>query len=91
MYAAYNNNCAMVQFLIDNGVNPDIETINGETPLQFAAFNGFENISRMLIEKGANPNGSHSRLSVKPLYWAAKGGDIRIAELLLKNGADDGI
>ena len=48
---------------------------------------GFENVLKLLIEKGAFVN-SRTSLSVTPLHLAVNKGHERIVQILLENGAD---
>lgn len=59
----------------------------GRTPLHKAACKGLVDIVRMLIEAGANPDGSHE-LGYTPLGCAARWSYVEIANLLLAAGAD---
>jgi ankyrin repeat protein len=62
--------------------------------LQFAAMRGEEDLVRLLLRKGANPDVGaffDEEMGVsgaRPLHAAARGGHLEIARLLLKNGAE---
>lgn len=43
-----------IRALLDNGANPNISDGNGSFPLHYACRNGYSEIARILLEKGAN-------------------------------------
>ena len=53
--------------------------------MQFAAFNGRENVLSVLLDGGANPDGGGS--TRVPIYWAAKGGSASCVRILIDHGA----
>ncbi|MEM8671789.1 MAG: ankyrin repeat domain-containing protein [Planctomycetota bacterium] len=59
----------------------------GETPLLCVAFWGHYEIAKMLIDAGANINGTAEK-DVSPLHKAVRLGNVGIARLLLENGAN---
>lgn len=60
---------------------------HGETPLFCAAFWGHDEIVETLIKAGANVNAT-ARKQVSPLHEAVRMGNVGVAKLLLKNGAN---
>ena len=46
--------CEMADLLMDKGVSPDVEAQDGATPLHLAARNNFEELSALLIRRGAS-------------------------------------
>jgi ankyrin repeat protein len=80
MIASHNEDYRLVQFLLENGANPNIiKNEDGETAL----FNGLEDyeITKLLLENGANP--FHKIYDKTPYEIAVDDGDdIEIAELL---------
>ncbi|CAG8523525.1 6469_t:CDS:2 [Ambispora gerdemannii] len=60
----------------------------GYTPLHYGARNGHEEICRLLLEKGANPNATTPELLSTPLCRAAVGNHIKVVTLLLRHGAN---
>ena len=54
--AAYNHEVEIAKYLIRHGANGDIEFINGDTILMWAASNGKNEIIRQLISNGVNIN-----------------------------------
>lgn len=81
------SNAALVQELLDIGVNPNPR---GRFPIvAAAAFQGHGESVRLLIERGANPN-AKSQQDVTPLMMAAAATrpDPAIVRLLIEKGAD---
>jgi len=89
--AARSGNQAVLQLLIDRGVN-NLEQQNDDlqTPLHVAVAEGNYSAVRFLLEKGAKvlarandpPN-----MDLTPLHFAALYGHRKVAELLLRKGA----
>jgi hypothetical protein len=59
----------------------------GRTPLHWAAYNGHVEITRLLLQNGADVN-VRSYGGYTPLHWAAYQGNVDILHLLVENGAD---
>lgn len=57
-----------------------------DTRLHKVAFRGNIWCARLLLEAGADPN-IPGDLSVSPLYWAVRSGNLGLARLLLDHGA----
>ncbi len=60
--------------------------ISGVTPLLVAITNGYIEIVKALLAKGANPNQGMIQ-GVTPLYLAVYNGQTQVVNLLLDNGA----
>ena len=56
MLAAYNGNADLVQGLIDKGADVNRVNDRGQSPLAGVVFKGYDEIARMLIAHGADPN-----------------------------------
>ena len=54
--AAYNHEDEIVKYLIRNGADGSIESINGDTILMWAASNGKNDIINQLVSNGVNIN-----------------------------------
>ena len=56
--AAQTGNKKLLKKLCDSGriTDVDIKNEQGQTPLFFTCFEGFEECTKFLLEKGANPN-----------------------------------
>ena len=63
------------------------EGTKGSTPLMFAAQFGYEDIVRLLVDKGADVNAKNNS-SLTPLMSAAYGGQIENVRFLVEKGAD---
>jgi hypothetical protein len=57
------------------------------TPLHWAAIQGHIDVARLLIEKGADPNG-RDKYQATSLHWATMRGHADMARLLIEKGAD---
>lgn len=86
--ATHFGNEEIVRFLLHKGADPNIHSQNGYNvyPLHASVGSGFDGISKMLVEAGAEVNVLQtSRIS--PLHLAAQTGNIDLIILLLENGA----
>ena len=82
---------AIAELLLSRGADPDpVEEFN-ETPLYFAVSNGNLRLVTLLIQLGADVNRVSQRRGNTALYMAASKNLPEIAELLLANGAKDGL
>lgn len=64
-------------------------SVDGFTPIGLASFFGHYKIVKIFIEKGADVNSpSNNDFKVSPLHSACAISNIKITELLLKNGAN---
>jgi len=82
--AAKAGNIERVRELVDFGV--DVESINdGATPLHLAAAGGHFEVSQMPVGAGLDTNVS-DQMSSTPLHAAAKAGDLRTLDFLIKRG-----
>jgi hypothetical protein len=77
---------AVVQSLLNQGVNVNVLTISGKTPLMAAAYKGYSDIIQMLLDNGADVNAKDGRNDTA-IKIAARGGYTRIVEMLKKAGA----
>ncbi|EIZ80900.1 ankyrin repeat family protein [Novosphingobium sp. Rr 2-17] len=76
----------MVPILLEAGADIEATDAKGHTALVLASYNGFETTSALLLEHGANPNGTTT--SGSPLMGVAFKGHLAIAQRLLAAGAD---
>lgn len=77
----------VLRLLLDNGADPAIGSLVGQTPLSVASVRGDVDAMRLLIEKGANVNAKNGAGDT-PLMAAATSGNSRAVRLLLDKGAD---
>ena len=80
----------VAQLLISEGADVNAITLEGSTPLHFAAWNGYKEIAEILIDNGADLNVINNKLAGTPfitaLDWAIQQGRTEIADLLRKHG-----
>ncbi|KAI3855614.1 hypothetical protein MKX03_013999 [Papaver bracteatum] len=82
-YAAREGDTKLMAFLLSKGAHVDVATRLG-TALQMDAAFGHQDVVKMLLNHGANPNvGSHENV-LKPLYLAIYTKAWESVELLLK-------
>ncbi|ETW06986.1 hypothetical protein H310_03086 [Aphanomyces invadans] len=75
--------------LLCEGIEPDVRSMQGRTPLHVAASTGRDDVLQLLLLHGAN---SHSldEHGMSPLHAAAQSGHVSVAErLLLHSAAND--
>lgn len=77
---------AVVQTLMQQGVNVNIRTVSGKTPLMAAAYKGYSDIAQLLVDHGADVNMRDSK-GESALKIAVRSGFTRIVDLLKKAGA----
>jgi ankyrin repeat protein len=79
----------VARYLVLKGADVNQPSNNGFNvfPLHSAAAGNYTNISRMLIENGAQVN-IKQQAGATPLHSAAQNGNLELLVLLLENGAD---
>jgi hypothetical protein len=77
---------AVVQTLMQQGVNVNIRTVSGKTPLMAAAYKGYSDIAQLLVDHGADVNVRDGKGDTA-LKIATRNGYTRIVDLLKKAGA----
>jgi uncharacterized protein len=91
-YAARRNNAAVVQLLLDEGVDPNLPDRNNEGPLAHTMIPCATEAAKVLLARGANPNMQRRDDKRTPLHILAQyggtGHHFELAQLLLDNGAD---
>ncbi len=85
--AILDNNLSGVKRLVDNGLDVNAPTENGDAPLFVAVRAGSHEIAIYLLTHRADPNQRNKRNHL-PLAEATGRGDTLMVELLLVNGAD---
>jgi ankyrin repeat protein len=87
-WAAYQNNIALAQLLLDAHANVNVKTrIDAATPLFMACQNGSAPMIELLLRHGANVN-TPNALGTTPLMIAASSGNADAVKVLLTHGAD---
>jgi hypothetical protein len=85
--AIVENNISKVQKILNQDIDPNLRfTFTSHTPLHMAASNGYTDIMKLLITKGANINIENIYFGT-PLNLAAKNGETAAVKLLLKKRA----
>lgn len=89
IHAAAYNNIGLLEWLVEQGANPDHQDRIGYSALHFAGQNSLVDIARFLLEKGANPNLQDNHGN-SPLWTAVFNSmdEKGVMQLLLKYGAD---
>ena len=85
--ACCNQNLVVVQAQLDKGVNINIQSLFGLTPLAVVCKFKHIAVANFLLDFGADPNIADS-LGVTPLMIAARDGNVELATLLLDKGAN---
>lgn len=83
---AGHGNC--VDFLIRKGAEVDLVDVKGQTALYVAVVNGHLESAQILLEAGADPNGSRHHRST-PVYHASRVGRADILKALIRSDCGD--
>ena len=87
-FAKKKNGLVEIVNLLNIGVNPNCHIPPlFRTPLYWAAWNGNTDVTKLLLNAGADPKMENSDGDT-PLHWAAKHGYTDVVKLLLDGGAD---
>jgi len=87
--AAYAGLPWLLRKLLSSGHSSEIRACDsrGNTPLIWAAKNGYELAVQLLLDRGSDVAAQNNE-GVTALYWAANNGHASIVEQLLQNGAN---
>ncbi|MFD1019802.1 ankyrin repeat domain-containing protein [Thalassobacillus hwangdonensis] len=85
-----------VRKALEQGENPNINQVSGETPLELTARHGHVDMMQALLNHGADPNKSNNQVAATPLeeaIWNREDAKtvvsiLQMVELLLDYGAD---
>ncbi len=83
---ARNGDADSLAPLLDAGLPVDILTSNGDSLLMLASYHGHEAASRLLLERGADPELANGRAQT-PLAGVVFKGDAQLVKVLLDHGA----
>lgn len=86
--ACLNGEYLTVKMLIDSKVDVNHKTIYGFTPLMASCYNGHYEIAKLLIESGVKNINARTKNGWSALTMAVKRDDVKLAKLLLDNGAN---
>ncbi|MCA9934600.1 MAG: ankyrin repeat domain-containing protein [Ardenticatenaceae bacterium] len=88
--AADNGSIEAIRVLLDSGVNADIQTNTGLTPIMSVIEDGWASnkleIFTILLEGGADPN-AQDNFGNTALHHAAMRGSVEVIQFLIENGA----
>jgi len=87
LIAAYNNQPAIAQRLLQQGAFADAADRNGNTALMGAIFKGYPELVDLLLNAGAHPDTQNGQ-GATALTFAATFNRTEIAQRLLQAGAD---
>jgi ankyrin repeat protein len=88
LYAVWRYDAYHLELLLDYGADVNTADRFGWSLLHYTAYNDKANMTKMLLEKGANPNIVERTDGRTPLHYAALEGQKTIAEMLLAHGAN---
>jgi ankyrin repeat protein len=88
MKAVQHNDPAAVKRLIAEGVNVSELDASGDAPLVMAAYKGYTEIVRLLLEAGADVTAVDPGMKATALHAAAYAGRTEAAKLLIEYGID---
>ena len=72
---------------VDHGLPPDVQDVDGNTPLMLAAYHGHAATVKMLVERGADVDVRNKR-NQAPVAGALFKGEDEVVRLLIGAGAD---
>ncbi|KAF5913650.1 hypothetical protein HPG69_017271, partial [Diceros bicornis minor] len=87
MWAAAHGQIAVVEFLLQNGADPQLLGKGRESALSFACSKGYTDIVQMLLGCGVDVN-EYDWNGGTPLLYAVHGNHVKCVKMLLENGAD---
>src|SRR5215212_8189871 len=86
--AVNSNNIALVKTLIAEGTNVNELDANQDAPLVMAAYKGYTEIVKLLLEAGADVTAVDPGMKATALHAAAYAGRTEAAKLLIQYGVD---
>ncbi|XP_052580926.1 ankyrin repeat family A protein 2-like [Peromyscus californicus insignis] len=87
MWAAAHRQIAVVQFLLQNGADPQLLGKGRESALSLACSKGYTDIVKMLLDCGVGVN-EYDWNGGTPLLYAVHGNHGKCVKMLLEPGAD---
>lgn len=78
---------AGVRFLLAHGADVDAPNEFGDSPLTDMAVLDRNDMARMLLNAGADPNGALTTYRERPIHAAARKGNVALVQMLLDAGA----
>lgn len=86
-WAAHGGYEDMVEFLLQNGVDPNLQDRDGHTALHLAAFSGHDSIVKLLLGKGSDRE-AQSNIGWTALHVGGYAGRDAVAKALLRAGSN---
>ncbi|KAH0815947.1 hypothetical protein GEV33_006844 [Tenebrio molitor] len=86
-FVVFKNDLVLARFLLEKGVNPNVEGPNGDTPLIISIKAEFLQMCESLLVAGANTCKPDTN-GKTPLYWAVDKKNQKIINQLLDYGAE---
>ena len=83
IYAAFHNRLNVVQFFIEDGIDPNCCTAMKQTPLHFASYAGHFDLVKLLVDAGAKPDAKELQWNSIPAGWAKQNGHKETTRYLL--------
>ncbi|XP_007533810.1 ankyrin repeat family A protein 2 isoform X2 [Erinaceus europaeus] len=87
MWAAAHGQIAVVEFLLQNGADPQLLGKGRESALSLACSKGYADIVKMLLDCGVDVN-EYDWNGGTPLLYAVHGNHVQCVQMLLERGAD---
>ncbi|MDR1260954.1 MAG: ankyrin repeat domain-containing protein [Rickettsiales bacterium] len=84
--AAREGNTGIVRLFLSKGIGVNDTDENSWVPLHYAAWNGYLETAKFLVDEGANIHAKDATHGKKAVHIAAGRGYIDVAELFLRNG-----
>jgi ankyrin repeat protein len=88
MKAVKNNDVASVRALIQQGIDVNELDVNKDAPLIMAAYKGYTDIVKLLLEAGADVAVVDPNMKATALHAAAYAGHAEAAKLLIEHDID---
>jgi len=87
--AVWHNDPTRVEELLARGLSVETQDVAGSTLLLTATEKGQTRITKILLDRGANPNVTTDRYGHRtPLFWAVSNADMHSIKALLEHGAN---
>ena len=86
--ACENSQISLIKTLLKCNVNTNSINAKGLSPLHVAAINGNVEVTRLLVNEGANLEMKDSKCGSSPFLHACQNGRVKIVRLLIANGAN---
>lgn len=85
---SFAGNGQVASYLIQKGLSINDPNQDGFTPLYYAILDGNDDVAKVLLDAGADPNDKESTAGATPLHFAVEKDNATIINHLLAKGAD---